>query len=73
MYPFRVMSMGEQTLVAVSKFCKPVAEMSLLRLARFAERKSAEFLKLAECFPEIVKEYNDEYVILKVVNFNGKR
>jgi hypothetical protein len=67
MYPFRVMTLGEIRVIAVSRFCKPVADLPLTRLAEFADAKSAEFLAVAEQFPEIVKEYNHEYVILKIL------
>jgi hypothetical protein len=62
MYPFRVMSLGGYKVVAVSKFCKPVNDLPLSRLLRFAEEKQSEFLGAG-----VVKEYNREYVILKVI------
>jgi hypothetical protein len=61
------MRLGEHTVIALSRFCKPIAGLSLLRLCEFAESKSAEFLSAAKSHPEIVKEYNREYVILKVI------
>jgi len=67
MYPFRVMQMGGSRLITLSKYCKPVTGLPLSCILQFAENKSAEFLALADSHPEIVKEYNGEYVILKVV------
>jgi hypothetical protein len=62
MYPFRVMRLGEHKVIAVCKFCQPVMDLPLTRLLRFVEEKQEEFLKV-----NIVKDYNPEYVILKVV------
>jgi hypothetical protein len=67
LYPFRVMKLGEHTVVALSRFCKPVAELPLLRLCDFAERNLSEFAEIARNHPKIVKEYNREYIILKIM------
>jgi len=62
MYPFRVMRMGEVKVIAVSKFCKAVTDLPLTKLLQFVESKQEEFLAA-----DVVRKYNDEYVILKVI------
>jgi hypothetical protein len=63
MYPFRVMLLEGKKVIAVSKFCEPVNALPLSQLTEFAQAKSAQFLS-ADC---AAKEYNHEYVILKIV------
>ena len=67
MFPFRVMRLGEQTVIALARYCKPVMQLPLNRVARFASDKAEAFLALARKNPEIVKEYNREYIVLMVV------
>jgi len=62
MYPFRVMQLGEHKVIAVCKYCKPVMDLPLSRLVQFAEEMQPEFLSA-----NVVKEYNGEYVILKII------
>ena len=65
MYPFRVMQLGEHKVIAVCKYCKPVMDLPLSRLLEFIEEKQEQFLST-----KIVKEYNNEYVILKIIGEN---
>jgi hypothetical protein len=70
LYPFRIMRLGEYMVIALCKYCKAVAELPLNRLTRFTQRKYGEFADLAKKHPEIVKEYNSEYIILKVIEYD---
>jgi len=67
LYPFRVMRLGDYRLIALSCYCEAVARLPLADIKRFVENKQGEILALADDNPEIVKEYNSEYIILKVV------
>jgi hypothetical protein len=67
MYPFRIMRVGEHKAITLSRYCKPVTALPLSRLYRFADEKAEMFLQTADTHPEIVKEYNHEYVILKII------
>ena len=63
-YPFRVMRFGNSEIIAVCKFCKAVMDLPLSRVVDFAESKADEFSKLSKANPHIIKEHNQEYVIL---------
>ncbi|MCL1881473.1 MAG: hypothetical protein FWF76_04780 [Oscillospiraceae bacterium] len=71
MYPFRLMRLGSESdgklAIAVSTFCKPVAKLSLLTLCEFVRTKSEDFKDLAKTHPEIIVEYDNNYVILEVI------
>lgn len=67
LYPFRVMKMGEHTVIALCRYCKAVTDLPLTRVLAFVDEKAAELFELAENNPQTVKEYNREYVILKTL------
>jgi len=62
MYPFRVMRLGQYKVIALCKYCKAVMDLPLSEIVQFAERKQEQFLSVG-----VVKEYNDEYIILKII------
>jgi Fe-S-cluster containining protein len=64
LYPFRVMKTGNSQVIAVCKFCKAVTDLPLSKILQFTEEKHSEFYALARKFPEIVKEYKNEYIIV---------
>ncbi|MCL1831455.1 MAG: hypothetical protein FWG45_00920 [Oscillospiraceae bacterium] len=66
MYPFRVMRLGDCRVVAVSRYCKAVNALPLRRLCEFADTHCAAFTAITT--PDMVKPYNDEYVILRVLS-----
>jgi hypothetical protein len=63
MYPFRVMQLGDYKVIAVCKYCKPVMDLSMARLVEFVENNYEDFLNTG-----IVKDYDNEYVIIKLID-----
>ena len=68
MYPFRVMRFGLRNVIALCTYCTAVCELPLTHILRFVERKANQFVALAEDNPSIIKEYTDNYIILKVLS-----
>jgi len=66
MYPFRVMTFEERKVIALSRFCKAVNALPLSQLTAFADANTQAFLDCEDC-GALVKDYNHEYVILKVL------
>jgi len=63
-YPFRVMKLGEFTVIALSPLCKKVNEKPLSELVEFVE---SELFEKVKSHHAQIKDYDKSYVILKVL------
>ncbi|MCL1789304.1 MAG: hypothetical protein FWG33_03020 [Oscillospiraceae bacterium] len=66
LYPLRIMRFCEREVLALCRYCKIVTKLPLSSILDFTETQCGELFTLADQHPEIVKEYNREYIILKV-------
>ncbi|MDR0222100.1 MAG: hypothetical protein LBI38_00985 [Oscillospiraceae bacterium] len=67
LYPFRVMNMGDNRVIAVSTYCPEIRTSPLSALLEFAESNRAEMLSEAEKHPGSIKDYRGGYVVLKAL------
>jgi hypothetical protein len=63
-YPFRVMKLGEFTVIALSPLCKKVNEKPLSELVSFAD---SELAPKVRGYSGQIKNYDKSYVIIKVL------
>jgi len=66
-YPFRIMRLGQYKVIALCKYCQPVMNLPLSRIIKFAEDRYEDFQDEFQKV-NIIKEYNQEYIILKVLD-----
>jgi hypothetical protein len=69
LWPFRVMKLGEFTVIALSPLCKKVNDKPLSELAEFVNSQLADKIKarVLEFPAQSVKDYVKDYVILKIL------
>lgn len=68
-WPYRIMSLNDERLIAISPVCNSVNNKPLSEIIRFLKNGLAEkIFKYADEYPEIVKEYDSSYPILMFEN-----
>ena len=68
-WPFRAMKLGEFTVITVSPLCEKVNEKSIAELSEFLNSGLAGAIEeRTKKYPEQVKDYVRDYVILKVIS-----
>ncbi|HBN11539.1 MAG TPA: hypothetical protein DIW26_02130 [Ruminococcus sp.] len=64
-WPFRIMKLNSQRVIAVASICEPVNSRPLRDIAAFLKNGLAEkIFAYADKYPEIIKEYDSTYPIL---------
>lgn len=64
-WPYRIMKLNNQRLIAISPVCESVNNKSLKEIKEFLKNGlSDEIFKYADNYPEIVKEYDSSYPII---------
>lgn len=64
-WPYRIMKLGDERVIAVSPVCREVNNKPLSEIVSFLKKGLAErIFEYADSYPEIVKEYDSAYPIL---------
>jgi len=67
-WPFRVMKLGEFTVIALSPLCKKINQKPLSEITEFVNGEFLEIIKARVSIdPALVKDYVDGYVTIKII------